>query len=266
MDSATSSQVDIATSMDAQLASIKQEILESNITVTVTSYMNDGDFIAMNFVASGEADNVTSGIALTVTTTSVDQAKFYQIKFHLFEGDKEFMNQYGSLYISDDFISGKLLLNSIENEPVFTATLNCDLSEADKTAGELAFSIYNADSTVPETVLVLFNQARTDSTADTGIKLFYGSGTASDVRANLAAMSLISFNINTVSQPDSGYFTDLQAATPDTSVQLLTMTDTELAAYQQAVQQSVTMAMLTVMQYLPADLSNALMQSMGMFQ
>jgi hypothetical protein len=44
---------------------------------------------------------------------------------------------------------------------------------------------------------------------------------------------------------------------------MLQMTDEELNAYMQAVQQSMMMTVMTVIQNLPPDISNALMQSMG---
>ncbi|MFH1879698.1 MAG: hypothetical protein ABIK64_02760, partial [Bacillota bacterium] len=63
----------------------------------------------------------------------------------------------------------------------------------------------------------------------------------------------------------SGFFSALQNATPETSVQLLKMSETELNAYMQTAEQTMMMTILTLIDNLPPEISDSLMQGMGGF-
>ncbi|MBN1777198.1 MAG: hypothetical protein JW811_03665 [Clostridiales bacterium] len=260
------SQEEIDQMIDEQLAEVKQMIEDSNITVTSTAYTMGDEFIAYEFDLTAETDDYSGGsvpmnISVTVTKTSIGSAAFYQMSVMLTEGSDEFLNQYGSLYIDDTFISGQYVFYGEPDEPMFEAALNCDRSQADHSFGELALTLYDGGA---QTVYVTFDQQKADNVTDTAINVYLG-GSADAIKKALAETSLITVNLHTVVQPDSGFFAALQNATPETSVQLLQLNEEELDAYMQSMEQGLMMTLLTVIDNLPPEISESLMQEMGGF-
>ena len=263
IDGSYTSQEEIDAAVDDIVAEITQENENNDYICTQTVYMNDDEFVAMSMETNGTMNDDAYATAIEITKTTVDQAAFYQFTYHNDASDGTTMNQYASLYESDEFIFGKLLLNSYDEEPVIQVTLSCDRSEADHTSGEFAMTYYDTYTYEAQSMLAMFDQVRGENTSDTTIDLFASKGTVDDLKADLANSSLLSFNIGIVIQPDSGFFADLQAATPESSVQLLQMTEEEMTAYTDAMQQSMMVTFMTVIQSLPPDIIDSLQQSMG---
>jgi hypothetical protein len=256
---------EVTTAVEEQIAQAKQAIQDGNLNMTVTAYTTDGAFVALECLFSGSMDGATQSMAFTVTKTSIDQAQYFQMKFKLFDGQNEFANQYASLYVSDTFLSGLLRLNTFENEPFLNAAFNCDTSDPAQTSGELSFTSYDAVDIGAGSLLLTFDQQRNDTATDTAIDLYVSEGSVDDIKAALSDTSVIGLRFQTVTQTDTGFFAGLEGAAPDTSVQPLQMTEDELNAYLQAIQQSVMMAVLTVAENLPSDISDSLLQGMGVY-
>lgn len=260
------SQEEIARQVDAQLMEIKQMIAQSNITVTASVYTMDEDFIAFKLDMTAAMDDysggtVPIGIHVLVTRTSVEDAKFYQLSVKLTEADEEFLNQSGSLFVSDEFITGEYVFYAEPDVPVLEATFNCDRTQADHTTAELGLTVLENG---PQSVFIVMDQQKADNVKDMAIDVHVG-GSIDEIKNTLADTSLITLKLHIVTQEDSGYFAALQNATPETSMQLLTMDETELQTYMQSIQQSMMMTLLSVMENLPPDISNSLMESMGGF-
>ena len=253
---------ELSSEVNQQLADAKQMIMDSDMTVTISEYTNDGEFVAMEVLLTENENSVAQSVSFTVTKTTADYMEFYQMTATIDDGESSYQMLNGSLYYSDEFISGSLKVNDMDNEPVATANFTCDTYAADQTSGELSGTVYSYGA-ADGTLLAVFDQTIDGDTTDTTIDLYTSSGSVDDLKADLMDNGLISLNINTVTQPDSGFFADLQSAAPETSAQLLTMTEDELNAYMQAVQQSLMMTVFTIIDNLPPDVSDALMQSMG---
>lgn len=267
MSSPSLSEEELATEVQAQLDEVKQSIEETNLAVTTTMYTANDEFVAFELVVSGVMDNYDGstsnvGMTSTVTKTTVDQAAYYHLSVLFFEGDTEILNQSGSLYVGDDFVTGNYLINSMDGEPVVSAALGFDASQADQKSGEISATFYDSYSGSANTALVIFDQTIAENTTDTVISLFAGAGDADSVKAALSETDVLSLRFTTVTQPDSGYFSDLQNATPETSVQLAQMTEDELNVYMAGMQQSLMMTVLTLIDNLPPEISDSLMQGM----
>ena len=259
---------EIKAAVDAQLEQAKQALKDANINVTVTVYTSVGEFIAMQFLLDGQMDGVDNavdkaGVSLTVTKTAVEAAKFYQMTLKLLQDGSEIINQYGSLYVADTNVIGNYQMNSMDGTPAATVDFNFDYSEADHTTGEFGLSLYEGDAAAKNTVLVVFDQAKSGDTTDTAIDAYAADAGMETLKADFVKYSLISLKFHTVAQPDSGFFAALQNASPETSVQPLKMSQDELNAYLQLMQQNLTMTLVTVVNSLPSELSNSLMQGMG---
>jgi len=259
---------EVKTNVDAQLEQAKQAIKNANLNVTLTVYTKDSEFIALQFVLDGAMANSgaaesKAGVTLTLTKTTVDTAKFYQMTFKLLEGESEIINQYGSLYLADAYVLGNYKINSMDGTPLVSVDFNFDKSLVDHTTGEFALTMYDGTGSALNSALVVFDQAKSGDTTDTSLDAYIAADSMDMLKADLAKASLISLKFHTVTQPDSGFFSALQNASPETSVQLLKMTPDELNAYMQVMQQNLTMTLVTVINNLPPELSNALMQGMG---
>lgn len=252
--------------IDATLEGIKQAIAEGNLTITSALYTADEAFDAFELVISGTDGSSGSigqiGMSITVTKTTIETAKFYQLSVKLFEANQEFLNQSGSLYVSDEYIFGKYTVYSMPNEIVFEAAFNCDTSLPAHSAAELLLTVYDSYNGGAESVLIMFDQSKDENVTDTAIDVFIG-GIVDEIKASLTTTDLISLKFHTVTQPDSGYFSALQNATPDTSAQLLQMTEEDLEEYMLGMEQGLMMTILTVIDNLPPEISDTLMQGMG---
>ena len=259
------SQEEIDQMVDEQLAELKQTIEDGNASITSTVYTMDDEFIAMNFEFDLNIDDgsgfVPISVAVTSTRTTIESAKFYQLSVILTQGEEEFLNQYGSLYISDEFIAGQYTFYSLPDEPMLTAELNCDRSQAGQTTGELALTVHEGSG---ETAYVMFDLLKADNVTDTSISVYIGSS-VEEIKAAFADSSLITIDLHTVVQPDSGFFTALQDATPETSVQLLQLSDEALENYMLSIQEELLTTLINAIENLPPDISDSLMQGMGGF-
>jgi hypothetical protein len=260
-------QEDIDRMVEEQLTQIKQSVKDANIAATITAYTKEDALIAFTFDMTAQISDYSGGfipigVNATLTRTTIDTAKFYQLAVTLSQADQQFNILSGSLFIDAVFTSGQLTFYAAPGEPLFEAAFNCDKSQADNTSGELSLTLYDSYSGEAQSVYLTFDQTRAENVADTTIDVYLG-GAVDAIKSALADTNLISIKINTVTQPDSGFFAALQNATPEASVQLLQMTDAELQTYMQTMQQGLMTTVLTIIDNLPPDISNALMQSMG---
>ncbi len=264
MESPELTEEEINAQIDAQLAEIDDFITQSNLTLTVTLYTTDEDFVALEYVVSGTGEGTDgtpeNGTAvLTVTKTTVEPGTFYQVKLHLVAGEEDYVPLDGSLYLSDEFISGKLLIYSAPETPTATISFNSDQSEADHVMGELDATITD-ESTGPMTAILVFDQAKGENVTDTVLDLYFG-GSLDEMKLSLPDYSVITMNLHTVTQPDSGFFASLQNANPEGSVQLTQMTEEEMNTYVTGIQQSMMTTVMSIMNNLPPEVSSALMES-----
>ena len=228
--------------VEEEIAQIKQEIVDANIAMTMTVYTKDDELIAFTFDMAAEMDDynggtVPIGITETLTRTTIDTAKFYQFSLTMSEAGEEFENQTGSLYVSDTFVSGQYILYAMPDEPLIQAVLNCDKSQPDLTTGELSFTMYDSYTGDAQSVYIMFDQQKAENATDTAIDVYLGD-TVESIKNALNETGLITVKFNTVIQPDSGFFDALKNAAPETSVQMLQMTDAELESYMQTMQQA----------------------------
>ncbi len=252
--------------VDEEIAEIKQEIMDANLVINMTVYTKDDELIAYTFDMTGETNyysgTVPIGVNATLTRTTIDTAKFYQFSVNISESGEEFENQTGSLFVSDTFVSGQYILYAMPDEPLLEASLNCDKAQSDRTTGELSLTMYDSYAGDAQSVYILLDQQIAENVTDTAIDVYLG-GTVDAIKNALDETGLISVKLNTVTQPDSGFFDALKDAAPETSVQMLQMTDDELESYMMMMQQGLMMTVLTVIDNLPPDISNALMESMS---
>ena len=263
------SEEELQSSIDMQTEQIKQAVDSLDITVTSTSYTVDDNFIAFELLMDAVMENYDGsitpiGINIQATKTSIDSAAFYRFSVVLIEGEEEFVNQEGSLYIGDTFITGSYTLYASPDEPIMEAVLNVDLSQPNTMYGELSFSIIDTYYGETQSVLFVFEQAKADAVTNTEVKVFVG-GEVDDIKNALGETDLITLNFSYEELEESDFFADLENATPETSVQLLQMSDEELDVYMQGMEQNLLVTMLTVIDNLPADISEALMQGFSGF-
>lgn len=259
---------EINEAVEADLEEAKEILAESNMVVTVTMYEMDGEFVAMECQLTGLMDNdrgvaESGGFTSIVTKTTMEDASFYQLTVLVNDAGDEFTNQFGTLYVGDDFIAGQYTIYSADGDSILTASINCDLSDPDAVTGELYGTVYEPYATDQSAVLATFDYAKNeDESTDTNLQL-YGGESVDAIKASLQDSSIITLHFHTLEQPDSGLFADLQSATPENSVQLTQMNDEEITDYESVLEQNMMMAIYTIIENLPADVSNSLLQSMS---
>ena len=264
MEDPTLTEAEINEQIDAMLDEMKSFITEGNLSVTVSMYTTDDAFIAYEFLATGaiKADDGSMedlSVSMTVTKTTVEPAAFYQVKMSMNNGEENYEPLYASLYKADGFVTGKLLINSFSEIPVATITFNYDDTDAQHIVGEINATFYEEDIDVYTSGIVIFDQTKGVNVTDTTVDLYVGDQIET-IKAALDNYSMISLDFHTVTQPDSGFFASLQAADPASSVQLTQMTEEEVETYMTGAQQNMMMAFFTVINELPPEISEALME------
>ena len=248
--------------LDAALVDAKQEILDGNMRATFAVLTAGDEFVALEIDLSGASDMYDTDINITVTRTTVESAQYYKMSVVISEDDTSFAPVNGTLFMSDDFITGQLTFNNDDSMPMLAMSLNCDTSQPDYTMGELAFEVN--DYGTSNALLIVFDQKRDGDTKDTEINLYVGER-KDEIKASLDSTDLITLNFHTETLPESGMFTALKEATPEASVQLLQMSEDELNAYIQGLEQGFMITLMNALDNLPPELSNQLMQGMSGF-
>ena len=263
------SQENIDSQVAEMVAEAKSELMDSNLQVNVTTYTKNDELVAFVFNMTGDMSNYTSektpiGIDATLTRTTIDTAKYYQFSTTVMQNGESMEIQTGSLYMSEAFVSGEYVLYESPDKPAFKASFNCDKKNADHTNAEVSLTIFDNYAGNEQSAYLTFEQKKAENVTDTEIALYVG-GTVDSIKAALDETGLITLKVNTVTQPDSGFFVALTNISPDTSVQILQMTDEELENYMLTLQRGLTMTVLNIIDNLPPDISESLMQSMNGF-
>ncbi|HPF87122.1 MAG TPA: hypothetical protein PK537_03575 [Candidatus Limiplasma sp.] len=242
---------------DDDLADMRSEFEEINLTLTMTTYTKDNAFVAFDMTIDGDDGYEAAAINLSVTKATIGDAAFYQLNVSIAEDNEIMHSEYGELYLGNDFIAGKYSMNAYADDPILSTTFNCDLTKADSVSGEFTATLYEEYFDEQIAIMLLFDQTRNGDVSDTAIDLFAGAS-VDGIKSALSDASVISLYFHTVVQPDSGYFAALQSATPETSIQLTQMSDEELEEYSAGLEQTMMMSLYTIIENLPPDLSTAL--------
>ncbi|HPJ01590.1 MAG TPA: hypothetical protein PKU80_01985 [Candidatus Limiplasma sp.] len=263
------SQEDVDNQVAEMVAEAKSELMDSNLQVNVTVYTKNDELVAFVFNMNGEMSGYEGeatpiGIDATLTRTTIDEAKYYQFSTTVMQNGESMEIQTGSLYMSEAFVSGEYVLYESPDEPAFKASFNCDKKNADHTNAEVSFTVYDNYAGNEQSAYLTIDQQKAENVTDTEIALYVG-GTVDSIKSALDETGLITLKVNTVTQPDSGFFEALTDVSPDTSVQLLQMTDEELESYMLTLQRGLTMTVLNIIDNLPPELSESVMQSMNGF-
>jgi len=260
MEAPESTEAEISEQIDAMIDEMKTFITESKLTVTVSMYMTDDEFIAYEFHMKAEDENSGDIYAsVTVTKTTIEPAEFYQMKLSVNVDEETYEPLYGSLYLADGFVTGKLLVNSLSEIPVATISFNYDDTDKQHIIGEIDATFYDESVDEYTSGIIVFDQTQGSNVTDIILDLFIGDQ-IDTMKAALADYSLITLDFHTVTQPDSGFFAALQATDPDSCVQLTKMTDEETETYMMNVQQDMIMVLLSAIDKLPPEISESIME------
>ncbi len=277
---------------EESLTKLKDAITKSGMTIPVTVYTNgENDFVAMEYGMTGTFDNseitmttvdstavsatdstavsatdsatatpapsvpVKMDIAAQLITKTTDSGKNYSFTMNVKKDDlamatltANLMNNLKGKY------TGAFTLLGQDAKPMLTLALNADNSDVKNPTGELS-GVAN-DGTKAYAFKLAFTQVVGDSTVDTAISLSTGDSLEA-IQAAPDASLQGTLKINTVVQDDSGAFKDISAATPDTSLQVLKMTDAQLGEYVKKLESNYTQLLYNVYANLPQSVAQA---------
>ncbi|MCE5344259.1 MAG: hypothetical protein LLF96_11855 [Eubacteriales bacterium] len=269
------------------IATAKTEMADSDIAITATVYSvgETKDFVASLVNVTGTftpsdvtavqplADMTVQATTDTATTADAGNLPFkmditvqavkktteagtlYTLDVTAVKDDTDKVALNANLNIGNTSVTGALAVLDKDGKSVLTLALGCDYQDPNHVTASLDGTVVVDDT---QTAFMLgMDQTVTDTTVNTVLSLSTGES-FSAIKADAAAALLGTLKINTVVQDDSGYFTTLGGAKPETSLELAKLSDDEMSTYVTSLNDNLNTLMGTVLQNLPASVFNAM--------
>jgi hypothetical protein len=296
----TEEQVDAKTT--ETLTQVKDEFAKSGFTMPITVYTNGTtDFVAMDMsmsgtFSSGDINTITYSVpvdsadvvvatddtaaadttapeattapsvptkldvSMQIITKTPENGKNYTFTMNMAQDDKSLFTMNANLNRADQTVNGALAVLDQDGKSVMNLALTGDATDPKHVTGALEGTVSNGD--MNSAFSLAMDQVVADTTVDTALSLSYGDSLEA-IKADAAKALLGTLNINMTVQDDSGYFAALGKATPDTSLEIMKMSDADLGAYVKTLESNAMQTLYKVMANLPQSVSQALTSTMG---
>lgn len=262
------------------VAAIKDAVVKSGAKVDITLLTAGEDLVGMTVSATGayeksEINPVTNtdGTSTVATTTTYEPFSFAMTyaakavengKTHTFtmtgaDKDVKKFAANGSLTLTDKTATGTMNVTDEADKPKLLLDLACDFSDAKHTVGELALTVYDTTNTA---ILLDYDQTVGETAIDTKLGVYTGADIAA-IKADSEKSLLGALKVNVAVQADSGTFADLKEATPETSLAIAKLSETEMKTYTDSLQSSAMQAFYKILGNLPASVTSLIMDGSG---
>lgn len=189
---------------------------------------------------------------MTAARLTVEGGKQYTLALNGTEDDKPLVRVAGNFSYNATLANGSLTVVKGKEIPVVDLAMYADYTDAKHVTGELAATMYNENA--PQSFVVGVEQTTGDTTVDTTVSLSQGA-TVDAIKADAATALIGSIKVNTVVQADSGMFSSLKEATPETAVQVMKLSAEELQSFMATLQSNGMQALMKIMGNLPQSVS-----------
>ncbi|MDD3213503.1 MAG: hypothetical protein PHY64_07505 [Eubacteriales bacterium] len=278
---------EVAKKVDDAIAEMKDAMGKSDFTMQVTQLTNGEDeFVAMqyNMVGNFSETEVKSDIedavetdaaaqtddakdtlqkmemSMQVISKTLDNGKQYTAVISTSQNDALVFDLNASLTKGDTACTGTFNLTDKDQKPLMTLNLTSDYTDASHVTGQLSGAAYDGDDEFA--FLVTLDQTTGDNAIDTAIS-FAGSDDLAALTADPTSAMAGTLKVNTVVQDDSGFFTALAAATPDSSVELMKLSDADMATFTSTLETNFMSVVYKMFANLPDSVAQALTTEMG---
>lgn len=272
------------------VATIKEEVLKTGMTIPMTIYTKGEDeFVAMLMTMSGTFEDtkgttvvygtdaslqptatesatpaapetVKMSADVTLSKKTADKAKQYTAKLNVYKDDAITADMNFLLTYDDQKASGSMTVLDHGKQQTFTMLLAADYTDAKHTTGEL--DIILPGESASNAIAIGFEQTVADSTIDTSLSLSTGA-TLDAIKANPDQARMGMLKVSTVIAENSGLFSSLSEATPATSIEIAKYSDTQMQEYLATLQTNAMQTFYKVMGNLPQSVSSAIGGMMG---
>ncbi len=279
----TLSDDDAAAQVDEVIAEMKTALEKSEFSIPVVEYtIGEDELVAMQMNMAGvfyedtfssemtgsdeTADATTETVTqeptkmdmnMKIIRKTVADAKVYTLTMDMTVDDDSSMALNGDLSLSDTAVAGNLYMIQ-DGNPMVTISFVEDKADPADVTGKLSLTAMEDDTSYA--IELAFTQKVTENTIDTSIGLSYAD-TIDAIAANPDVALLGTLKVNTVVQDDSGYFTSVAGATPETSVQIMQMSDSDLETYVSSLETSAMTVVYNMMANLPESVLQAMSES-----
>ena len=199
-------------------------------------------------------------VSMQIITKTPENGKNYTFTMNMAQDDKSLFTMNANLNRVDQTMTGALAVLDQDGKSVLNLALNGDATDPKHVTGTLEGTVSNGD--MNSAFSLAMDQVVADTTVDTTLSLSYGDSLDA-IKADTEKSLLGALKINMTVQDDSGYFADLGKATPETSLEIMKMSDADLGAYVKTLESNGMQALYKVLANLPASVSEALNSTMG---
>lgn len=257
-----------------EIAMISKALLDAETQMVVTVYTAADEFVAMEMGLSAMADasdaqptattsepktvvaEESKKVAITVAgqltrKTDGDQ-KAYQGMITITQDGKDVAYIDGSVTYDKQKAVAELDVLDEQSSPVLTLDYTANYADESHKTAELEGTAYiDGDSYA---FMLNADKAIGDQTIDLSLTLAFATN-LEDIKATPDAYTLGTLKVNTVIQEDSGTFASLKEATPETSLDVMKMTEEQLQSYLTTLQVNAYDVFYKVYSNLPESLS-----------
>lgn len=277
----------VTASLKEEVEKAKAEIIASEVSVPITIYTKgESDLVAMQvgvtgmFTASetGSFSAETTDTTVVASDTSVDEnakrkpvtfdmvytlatvnaGKLHTIRMNGTTNEEKQFAVYASLALDDKTAVGTLKATDGKDQQKLGLDLNCNFADPKHIVGDFAITVN--DGTTNTAVLFDYDQVVSDASIATKLRISNGDSIEA-IKADAEKTLLGTVHVDVVVQDDSGFFAGLKEATPDTSLEIAKMSDTEMETYAKSLQSNAMQVFFKILGNLPQSVSTLLMNS-----
>ncbi len=220
-------------------------------TATTDTVALEGDTSA-EVAPVKQPDPVKVDVDFLMTRKTLEESTTHRFTMHALQDDVKKSTITGSMTKTDTSIFGTFAATDDQEQPVMTADLISDFADEKNTSAELAVTVYEGGTA--NAVVFGFEQSIGDAAIDTALRISYGESVEA-IKADAANALMGTIKVNTLIQADSGQFAALLEATPDSAVQPMKMSQTDLESFMITLQSNAMQTLYKIIGNLPPSVS-----------
>ncbi len=279
LEDSTLTDEELAAKTEEAIAEAKAEMEASGFTMPVTVYTvgEDEDFVAMQFDMTGNftSEDINDGELLSEAGVTIDESDepfkldmtvkvikktlgtgtLYTLSVTATKDDESTVTMDGNLNVGDTACTGALTILDKDAQPALTLALTSDYTDPKHVTGSLEGTVVADEETTA--FMLSMDKVVGDTTADTALSL-YTAASLSALKADPDAALLGTLNIGLAVQEPGDTFTALAAATPDTSLEVMKLSDSEMQDYLGTLETNYMAVFYAIFTNLPDSVAQAL--------
>lgn len=275
-EDATLTDEQLAAKVAEVVATSKEDVLKTDVVIPMTFYTKGAEeLVAADFGMTGNfksssttvdteavpaVETVTETVSKIAVTAQYVKKTAGDVKTHTMtatasQDDEKRMAMSATLIVDPQTINGALTLLDGKDSPKLIANLTGNYADLKNLKGQMDLTVNDLSSATA--VVMDFEQLVSDASVETKLALSSGASVAA-IKETPDAARLGTVKITSTVQADSGAFNALKEATPETSLEVLKLSQEDLASFMNTLQSNGLQVVYKIMGNLPPSVTQML--------